>query len=155
LPPYPTGYYTTYANTVKLLETYKVPTLTFQSDNYLYNYESGFMIPTLSFPSNQTIIEATLDAFAKYSDLYDGLRRYLVPGYTKGVPAELQVSFGGWLRANGLEPLFPFAYLLVRAHCFKQLEGGSGLGLAKLQTHIQCGILCNGCIPSAQLCGFC
>jgi hypothetical protein len=99
---------------MKLLDTYKVPTFTFQSDNYLFS-KTGLIIPTASLAANQTTVLAVLAAFAKYSELYVGLKKYLVPGYTRGVPAELQMSFGAWLRASGLEALIPFGFFVVRA----------------------------------------
>jgi hypothetical protein len=37
---------------------------------------------------------------------------YLVPGFTKGLPAELRQSYGAWIRANGLDPLLPAMYII-------------------------------------------
>jgi hypothetical protein len=114
----PTGFPKTYAKVVKLLDSYKVPILPVRRDNYLLNYEEGLRIPTEAFQSKQTTVDGVLEAFLKYSELYDGLQQYIVPGYINGVPSELLQSFGSWLRANGLDALIPFGYLRVRACCF-------------------------------------
>lgn len=97
-------------NIVKLLESYQVPYPPFRSDAYAINAEVGAIIPTSGLLSNKTALAA---AFVKYSALYAGVKQYLVPGYTKGFPKDLQQSYGSWVRANGLEALLPILYTLV------------------------------------------
>jgi hypothetical protein len=113
----PTGIPKAYPNTVELLNTYQVPTFPQLQDIYAINDEAGLILATSTSPGitiNQT---AVMEAAVKYFELYAGMKQFFVPGFTMGVPQELLQSYGSWIRANGLHPLLPFLWLLVRACC--------------------------------------
>lgn len=98
----------------ELLTSYKVPMAPLEGKGYSVNTEAGLIIPTDALPLNKSAIAA---AFAKYSALYMGAKRYLVPGFTNGLPRELQQSFKSWVDVNGLDALLPALHLLVRPCC--------------------------------------
>ncbi|WIA23398.1 hypothetical protein OEZ85_000156 [Tetradesmus obliquus] len=85
----------------------------------LVNHETGTIVPLAALPLNLTAI---VEAAAKYAVLHAQVKQYLVPGYTKGLPAELRQSYGAWLRANGLDALLPAFYVVITAYGYGSLE---------------------------------
>ncbi|WIA09909.1 hypothetical protein OEZ85_010123 [Tetradesmus obliquus] len=83
------------------------------------NHETGAIVPLSALPVNRTVV---LAAAAKYAALYMQAKPYLVPGYLKGLPDELQQSYGTWIRANSLEPLLPVLYAVITAFGYGSLE---------------------------------
>uniref|UniRef100_A0A383VUL2 Amine oxidase domain-containing protein n=1 Tax=Tetradesmus obliquus TaxID=3088 RepID=A0A383VUL2_TETOB len=125
-----------YITVTKLLQQYNVPisNVTYNSNSgpqwkpgesvavasNFVNHQTGTALPLATLQLDPTAIFA---AATKYAMLYtQQVKPYLVPGYTKGLPAELRQSYGAWIRANGLDALLPALYVMITAYGYGSLE---------------------------------
>lgn len=98
------------SNMTPYFEKFDVPTYHPSKEQYLFNLPTGASVDFDTIPNRFKPVKensAAIAAYTKYCEIHSVYKKYLIPGFTRGIPDELNTNFHDFLVSHDLQVLLP------------------------------------------------